>query len=89
MATTVGLKLETKTRDRLKQLGEQKDRSTHWLMKRAISEYLEKEECFEREKEEDLQRWQNYQETGEAVSQTEMASFFEGLIGEAAEAQNK
>ena len=89
MATTVGLKLEQDTRERLKQLGVQKDRSTHWLMKRAITEYLEKEERYEREKAEDLKRWQTYQETGEAISQEEMGSFFDGLMDKAKAAQQK
>ena len=63
--TTMGVKLDEDVRDRLKALGVAKERSPHWLMKKAIQEYLEKEEAFEREKREDLQRWQRYQDTGD------------------------
>jgi predicted transcriptional regulator len=44
MTTTVGVKLDDETRDRLKNLGEVKQRSVHWLMREAIQDYIEKEE---------------------------------------------
>jgi len=69
--TTMGVKLDEDVRDRLKALGTAKDRTPHWLMKKAIQEYLAKEECFEREKQEDQQRWQRYQDTGEHLSHEE------------------
>jgi predicted transcriptional regulator len=87
MGTTVGIKLEDETRERLQKLGEHKDRSTHWMMKRAIAEYLEREETFEREKLEDMDRWQRFQETGVCVSNEEMTNFFDGLITQAQAAQ--
>jgi predicted transcriptional regulator len=64
MKTTTGVKLDEATRARLRALSGLKDRSPHWLMKRAIAEYLDREERYEREKQEDLQRWQRYQESG-------------------------
>lgn len=70
--TTMGVKLDSEARERLKQLGAAKDRTPHWLMKKAILEYLEREETYEREKQEDMQRWQRYQDTGEHLSQDEM-----------------
>lgn len=42
--TTCGVKLDQETRDRLKVLAVRKDRTPHWLMKRAIKEYLDREE---------------------------------------------
>lgn len=68
----MGVKLDTKIRDRLKVLGEQKERSPHWLMTRAIQEYLDREEACELEKQEDLQRWQQYVDTGEYISHDKM-----------------
>jgi len=70
--TTMGVKLDNDVRDRLKALGTVKERSPHWLMKKAIQEYLEKEEVREREKEEDRQRWQRYQDTGEHLDHDEV-----------------
>ena len=48
--TTIGVKVEKAIRDRLKALGRAKDRSPHWLVKKAIDEYLVREEQWEAEK---------------------------------------
>ncbi len=69
MATTQGIKLDDKTQDRLKALAEKRKRSPHWLMKTAIEGYLEREENYEREKSEDMERWKRYQLTGSSVDQ--------------------
>lgn len=67
MATTQGIKLDEDTQTRLKALGAKRDRSPHWLMKAAIETYLEREEQYEREKAEDMQRYEHYLLTGTAV----------------------
>lgn len=72
MATTTGIKLDATTRDRLRLVAERKDRSPHWLMKRAIAEYLDREERHEREKREDLRRWRRYQESGAFIDHDDM-----------------
>ena len=69
MATTQGIKLDDKTQDRLKALAEKRNRSPHWIMKTAIEGYLEREEGYEREKSEDMKRWERYQLTGTSVDQ--------------------
>ena len=68
MTTTTGIKLEEAVRQRLKELGDARGRSAHWLMRVAIEEYLEREERYEREKHEDQARWERYQLSGQAVS---------------------
>lgn len=65
--TTVGVKLDEETRDRLKRLGVLKQRTPHWIMREAIRTYLDHEERIERERMEDLERWQRYQATGRHV----------------------
>lgn len=77
--TSVAVKLEDETRERLQALGQSKDRSTHWLMKHAILEYLEKEERYERELQEDRERWERYSLTGEAISHTDMKDWLHNL----------
>ena len=67
MSTTQGIKLDDSVRTRLKALGQKRDRSPHWLMKAAIEDYLEREERYEQEKAEDLERWERYQHTGIVV----------------------
>jgi Predicted transcriptional regulator len=77
--TTLGVKLDQETRDRLKTLGQAKDRTPHWLVKAAIQEYLEREEQAEREYAEDEVRWQNYRTTGYAVANEEAMAWLDAL----------
>lgn len=77
--TSVAVKLEDDIRERIQALGQTKDRSTHWLMKRAIIEYLEKEERYETELQEDRERWGNYMLTGEAITHDDMKDWLNAL----------
>ena len=79
MATSQGIKLDTETRDRLKTLAKKCDRSAHWLMKTAIEEYLEREERYEQEKKEDMERWEKYLLTGEAVENDKVVDWLNDL----------
>lgn len=79
MATTQGIKLDDKTRDRLKSLAEKRKRSPHWIMKTAIESYLEREESYEREKSEDMERWEQYQLTGQFVDQESVEHLLKDL----------
>ncbi len=49
---------------RLKAIAERTDRSPHWLMKKAISEFIDREEAEEQERKLLFERWDRYQETG-------------------------
>jgi len=63
-----GVKLDAGLHTRLKALGEAKERTPHWLMKTAIAEYVEREEAVEREKAEDMARFQRYKLTGKTIA---------------------
>mgnify|MGYP001157969140 CR=1 FL=1 len=65
--TTMGVKLDEETRERLKRLGQLKQRTPHWIMREAIRIYLDQEERTEAERKEDLERWERYQTTGRHV----------------------
>ncbi len=77
--SSVAVKLEDEIKNRIQNLGEIKDRSSHWLMKRAILDYLEKEEKIEQEKLEDKQRWEHYAQTGEAITHDNMKDWLVSL----------
>ena len=81
--TTVGVKLDDDTRARLKELGHAKQRSTHWMVKEAVARYLAVEERYEREKAEDLARWERYVETGHAVPHETASAWLDELAAEA------
>ncbi len=64
----MAVKLPQQDRDRLKILGDAKKRSVHWLAKEAISQFLDREETAELFRQETLDRWDNYCQTGKTVS---------------------
>ena len=49
-------------------LAERHERSPHWLMKKAITEFIDREEAAEQERQLLRERWNRYQETGESIS---------------------
>ena len=75
--TTMGVKLDERTRDRLKILGEARRRSPHWLMREAIREYLEREEAAERRNLEADEAWAEYRRTGQFVSNEAMTEWLD------------
>ena len=58
------IKIDQVTKDRVKRLADARDRTPHWLMKEAINQYLEREEQREALKQDTLNAWVEYQETG-------------------------
>jgi predicted transcriptional regulator len=73
----MGIKLAITERERLKKLGEQKKRSSHWLAKEAISQYLDREEAAERFKKETIERWEEYKTTGKSVSNDDVMAWLD------------
>ncbi|WP_440616965.1 CopG family ribbon-helix-helix protein [Cysteiniphilum sp. 6C5] len=62
MATS--LKISDDLKGRIQQLARLQDRTPHWIMMRAINEYVLKEEKKEQFKQEALASWQSFKETG-------------------------
>lgn len=73
------IKLDEKTRDRLKALAQKRSRSPHWLMRTAIEDYLDRQEQYEREKDEDMARREQYALTGKAVKDDEAVKWLQDL----------
>ncbi|MBU1665600.1 MAG: toxin-antitoxin system [Gammaproteobacteria bacterium] len=79
MTTTLGLKLDEATRERLKSLAQSKDRAPHWVIKTALLEYLAREEAAERERREDEARWARYLAEGQAIEQGRVMAWLDQL----------
>lgn len=75
----MGVKVDRSVQTRLKTLAKQKDRSPHWLLKKAIEEYLVREERWEQEKLEDGARWEKYAATGETYSLEQVSTWMRRL----------
>ena len=75
--TTMGVKLDDEIRMRLKILGERRDRTPHWLMKKAIIDFLDQEEALEKRNLETDAALKDYQETGQFVSHENMEEWLD------------
>jgi predicted transcriptional regulator len=60
----VAVKLEAALRERIGKLADARQRSTHWMMREAITQYVEREEKREAFRQDALRAWQEYQDTG-------------------------
>ncbi len=84
MATS--LKLEEGLKGRIQHLAGLRRRSSHWIMREAIQQYVEREEKREAFKQDALRAWNAYQATGLHVTQQEADAFLVKLeSGEDAE----
>jgi len=79
MSSTTGVKLPKDVKERLKALGQKMERSPHWIMKTAIEGYLEQQERHWKEREEDMQTWQNYLATGEGIPHKEVSAWLDSI----------
>ena len=73
----MAIKLPDSDRTRLKRLADVKKRSSHWLAKEAIAQYLNREEAVERFREETRNRWEEYRQTGSTVSNEAIMEWLE------------
>lgn len=77
--STVGVKLDDETRERLKHVADELERTPHWVIKTALAEYLDREEAALKERHEDAARWARYQESGQAIPQKQVMQWLDAL----------
>ena len=84
--STTSLKLDAEIKTRLQQLAQSRRRSSHWLMREAIEQYVEREERRERVRQDALAAWAEYEATGQHVTAEEADAWLARLeAGEDAE----
>lgn len=76
----VAVKLTLETKERLKAVAEQQDRSIHWLMKEAVNQFLDREESKAALREAADQSWRHYQETGLHLTLGEVNEWMDDII---------
>ena len=62
--TAVAVKIDPEMKARMKRIATARRRSTHWLMKEAISQYVEREEKQESFRQDGIRAWNEYEATG-------------------------
>ena len=68
-ANPVAIKLDPEIKERLKRLAGARNRSSHWLMREAIAQFVEREEKREAFRQGATKAWNDYQATGQHVTQ--------------------
>jgi predicted transcriptional regulator len=64
VAAVTSVKLEDELKARVQNLAVARRRSSHWIMREAIAQYVEREEKREAFREETLNAWEEFQATG-------------------------
>ena len=75
MATSI--KLDDNLKARVQSLADSRERTAHWVMKKAIQDYVEREEKKVRFVEEALASWTSYKETGKHLSASEITGWLD------------
>jgi predicted transcriptional regulator len=73
----VAIKIDQGTRERIKRLAESRQRTPHWLMREAISQYVEREEKRAAFRQGAVNAWNEYQETGLHVTGEEVVAWLD------------
>lgn len=82
----VAIKIDEDIKARLRRLADARQRTPHWLMREAISQYVDREERREAFREDALAAWKAYRETGLHLTANEadtwLADLEQGRDGE-------
>jgi len=73
----LGVRLDEQLEKRLNALAVKTHRSKSFLAKEALTRYIEEEERKQRENELTMARWEEYQETGETVTNEAMTNWLD------------
>ncbi|POF30184.1 CopG family ribbon-helix-helix protein [Roseibium marinum] len=86
MASPTSIKLDDELKVRVQTLAETRRRSSHWIMREAIAQYVEREEKREAFKQDTLRAWEEYKQTGMHLTGEEVDDWLKKLeAGEDAE----
>lgn len=64
----LAVKVDQDLKDRMKTLAKVQHRSTHWIMREAIRQYVDREEKREQFRQDGIKAWTEYQATGMHVT---------------------
>jgi predicted transcriptional regulator len=86
-SSTTSLKLSPELKARVQRLAEARRRSTHWLLRDAVEQFVEREEKREQFRQQALTAWQEYEANGLHATAEEADGWLERLeAGHQAEA---
>jgi predicted transcriptional regulator len=80
MSGTTSIKLKPGLKERIERLAAAEDRSAHWMMNRAIEDFVERREKQRQFDEETIEALQHYRETGLHLTNEEVLEWMEKVI---------
>jgi predicted transcriptional regulator len=75
----VAVKLDPALKERIRKLADARQRTSHWMMREAISQYVEREEKRESFQRDALEAWKEFEATGLHVKAAEADGWLERL----------
>lgn len=73
----IAIKIDQATRDRVKRLAVARHRTSHWLVREAISQYVDREEKREAFRQDAVAAWNDYRETGLHATADEVTAWLD------------
>ncbi|MDX2507829.1 MAG: ribbon-helix-helix protein, CopG family [Gammaproteobacteria bacterium] len=73
----LGVRLEPELEQRLAVLAKKTKRSKSYLAKEALRHYIDQMEAQEKRRQETLERWEAYEQTGETIEHDAMVNWLE------------
>lgn len=77
--STTSVKLDSNLKARIQKLASARRRTSHWIMREAVEQYVEREEKREQLHQDALAAWNHYQTTGLHVPADEADAWLEKL----------
>lgn len=78
-ASTTSLKLDPAMKERIQRLAEARRRTSHWIMREAIDEYVSREEKRQSFLQDAQNAWEEYQRTGLHLTDEEVGDWIAKL----------
>ncbi len=78
MASPTSIKLDDEMKERVRHLADSRKRTSHWVMREAIAQYVEREEKREAFRQDTFDAWEEFRETGSHVSAEEVDRWLAG-----------
>jgi len=75
----VAIKIDEDIKSRVKRLADARQRTAHWLMREAITQYVEREEKREAFRQETLKAWEAFRSNGLHATGTEVDGWMSQL----------
>lgn len=72
MTSATSIKLDDDMKGRVQNLAKTRKRSSHWIMREAISQYVEREEKREALRQATIDAWDEFQTTGQHATAEEV-----------------